>query len=42
MLARKAKSIIDEDDDTAQPRETPRGTTFEASDRSKKGQVRDF
>lgn len=38
VLARKAKSIIDEDDNTAQPRETPRGTTFEASDRSKKGQ----
>ncbi|KAH6814179.1 hypothetical protein C2S51_023197 [Perilla frutescens var. frutescens] len=38
VLARKAKSIIDEDDDTAQPHETSRGNTFEASDRNKKGQ----
>ncbi|XP_042045303.1 uncharacterized protein LOC121791411 [Salvia splendens] len=37
-LARKAKSIIDEDDDTAQQHETPTETTFESSDRSKKGQ----
>ncbi|KAL1545109.1 hypothetical protein AAHA92_21871 [Salvia divinorum] len=37
-LARKAKSIIDEDDDTAQQHETPTKTTFESSDRSKKGQ----
>ncbi|XP_057789669.1 uncharacterized protein LOC131006533 [Salvia miltiorrhiza] len=38
VLARKAKSIIDEDDDTTQQHETPRDTTFQASDRSKKGQ----
>ncbi|XP_041994916.1 uncharacterized protein LOC121745174 [Salvia splendens] len=37
-LARKAKSIIDEDDDTAQQHETPTETNFESSDRSKKGQ----
>ncbi|XP_047938234.1 uncharacterized protein LOC125185699 [Salvia hispanica] len=37
-LARKAKSIIDEDDDTAQQHETPTGTNFESSDRSKKDQ----
>ncbi|KAL8531324.1 hypothetical protein ACS0TY_008084 [Phlomoides rotata] len=38
VIARKAKAILDEDDDTVQPRETPEGRTFQASDRSKKGQ----
>ncbi|KAL1558751.1 hypothetical protein AAHA92_09178 [Salvia divinorum] len=38
VLARKAKSIIDEDNYTAQKHETPRETTFGASDRSKRGQ----
>lgn len=42
MIARKAKSILDDDDDTVQPRETPEGRTFQASDRSKKGQVRNW
>ncbi|KAG6415533.1 hypothetical protein SASPL_122945 [Salvia splendens] len=36
VLAQKAKSIIDED--TANKHETPRETTFGASDRSKRGQ----
>ncbi|XP_041989400.1 uncharacterized protein LOC121740839 [Salvia splendens] len=36
VLAQKAKSIIDED--TAKKHETPRETTFGASDRSKRGQ----
>ncbi|KAI3450203.1 hypothetical protein Pfo_006868 [Paulownia fortunei] len=38
VLARKAKAIIDDDDNTAQPHETPGGTKIQTSDRSKKGQ----
>ncbi|KAK6163893.1 hypothetical protein DH2020_000757 [Rehmannia glutinosa] len=39
VLARKAKAILDDDDDNMiQPRETPGGTKVQSSDRSKKGQ----
>lgn len=41
VLARKAKAIIDDDDadNSAQPHAIPRGTTPQASNRSKNEQV---
>ncbi|GFP97363.1 hypothetical protein PHJA_001880400 [Phtheirospermum japonicum] len=38
VLARKAKAILDDNDNMAQQHETTRGTTAETSNRSKKGQ----
>ncbi|PIN20826.1 hypothetical protein CDL12_06493 [Handroanthus impetiginosus] len=40
VLARKAKAILDDDDNTAQPHETAGGTTLQTSDGNKKDQYR--